>query len=531
MRYKDLKEEDLEYLKLIYYSEDINHNEKMSILTDKFGVTERTIRRWWKDNLSLSNVNFNIPPSLRDARDRILPEDVDVIFFASAQNKTSVNKPMLNSMLTYKRFLEKNLGKSVEIIFSPSRYRNPTSPIENSNKVEDWWDDAVKPYLYYNKVQLNDVLISADSRISPTAKNPLTSYEIIAKDRHVVLPHIRVHLQTLPTFNGKTVRSISTSGSVTRRNFSISKAGETAEENFVNGFVVIEKKDDDTCYYPRNVKCNTDGGFTDIIYKVSEDDVKIETTCKGFVWGDIHANQLNENVYKATMNLYKKIVPEQTVIHDLCNFSTVNPHTRTDFYAKRREIVEGNDLIQDEIENSFDFLRSFSDINTKLNVIVSNHDVFLDRHINDMDWKKDLYNSPSYLNLAYIQQTTDLSEYGSLYGRLICDEFGNKVRYVKFGESLDICGYECGVHGDHGANGAKGSKITFSKLNTKMIYGHVHSPFIYNGVTAVGVTCNKGQYYTRKGLSSWAYAHSIIHNNCKNQLLIFTDDYKLSGLI
>ncbi len=64
-----------------------------------------------------------------------------------------------------------------------------------------------------------------------------------------------------------------------------------------------------------------------------------------------------------------------------------------------------------------------------------------------------------------------------------------------------------------------------------MIHAHGHSPTIHNGVTMVGVTSVLDQYYNRRGLSSWAYAHSVIHTTCKNQLLVFGDDLKISSLI
>jgi hypothetical protein len=64
-----------------------------------------------------------------------------------------------------------------------------------------------------------------------------------------------------------------------------------------------------------------------------------------------------------------------------------------------------------------------------------------------------------------------------------------------------------------------------------MIHAHTHSPILFNSVTVVGVSCNIDQYYTRRGLSSWAYAHSIVHPNGKNQLLVLGDDLKISGLI
>lgn len=224
-------------------------------------------------------------------------------------------------------------------------------------------------------------------------------------------------------------------------------------------------------------------------------------------------------------------ISEQTVVHDLLDGETINPHERKDFFIQRRKIIEGKNMIEDEINHSFDIARVIKDTGSKLNVVISNHEVFLDRHINDMDWKKDLYNSPTYLKYAHIFQTVDLTEYGSLYGYLLKKEFGDEVAYINFNESLDICGYECGSHTDFGVNGAKGSPLTFARLNTKMIGAHGHSPLILDGFSRVGVTCNLDQYYTRKGLSSWAYAHSIIHNNCKNQLLVFTDDLQLSGLI
>ena len=102
-------------------------------------------------------------------------------------------------------------------------------------------------------------------------------------------------------------------------------------------------------------------------------------------------------------------------------------------------------------------LSEIVDTGTKVNVIISNHDIFLDRHVNDGNWKKDLHNSPAYLEMALIQQTVDLRQYGSIFGYMLYTQFGDDVKYINFGESLDIGGYECAMHGDHGANGARGS--------------------------------------------------------------------------
>lgn len=529
IKFKDLTKEDIEYITLIY-NEDMSHLEKMGILTKKFGVTDRSIRGWW-NKLNLKEPLSKLPKQLLAARDREFDPCADIVLFTAAQNKTGINRRFFENILAYKKFLE-GFGKKVELIVAPSRYRNPTSPVEADRKQgEQWWVDEVDQYLLYNKFQFGDTLISADSRIRPTAKRPLVGYEVLAKDNNLVLPHSRIHFNTMPRFKGKPLRTMSTTGFVTNRNYSDSKAGETGWQHHSYGFVVVEKKKDGTCHIPRNVKASSDGSFIDLVYEVNKGKISRIKGSAGFIWGDLHAAEINREVFDRTLDLYDVFRPDVTVLHDVFDGSTVNPHETKDMFIQRRKIIEGRYLIKDEIQHSFDLISEIVDTGSHVNVVLSNHDVFLDRYINDGNWKKDLHNSPTYLDYAKIQQTVDLRKYGTIYGYLLNQEFDGGVSYINYGDSLDIMGYECGLHADNGVNGAKGSPTTFAKLNTKMIGGHRHAPIIQDGYTGVGVTCNMDQYYTRKGLSSWAYAHSVVHSNGKNQLLVFGDDYKISDLI
>lgn len=52
-----------------------------------------------------------------------------------------------------------------------------------------------------------------------------------------------------------------TTGYITSKNYSKSKAGSVAHENHCYGFVVLELKDKDSCYIPRNVKVKSDGFY------------------------------------------------------------------------------------------------------------------------------------------------------------------------------------------------------------------------------------------------------------------------------
>lgn len=530
-KFKDLTPEQKEYLRYVYHSEK-THKEKTDTLSKKFGVNERTIRKWWQ-NLDLKKQSYDLPPQLRKALEREINKDSKVLLITTAQNKTTLNEEFLQSLKTYQDFITNSLGKQTEIVIVPSRYRNPTSNIETEKtKSEDWWDDSVEDLLFYGKVNFGDTLISADSRISPTAKEPLLGYELLASQGHVVLGHSKIHWRTLPRLRGEALRTMCTTGYLTNKNYSKSKAGEIGFEHHSYGFVVVELKEDNTCYIPRNVKVKSDGSFTDIIYSVNKDGVEIIDSSLGFVWGDIHNEVIDESFYKVSKDLVcNKLKPKKIVAHDVLDGFAFNPHEEKDLFIKRQKIVEGKHLIDKEIENVLNRLEDMKTCAEEFYVSESNHDIFADRHINNFNWKNDLHNSPTYLKLAYIQQTIDLRKYGNILGYLIWERFGESIKYVKMGETLKIADYECGQHGDYGSNGAKGQTRGFSRINTKMIHGHTHSPMIHNNVTAVGVTCMLEQYYNRKGFSSWAHAHSIIHNNGKNQLLVFGDDYSLSGLI
>ena len=151
------------------------------------------ISRNWKEELNLSEHPSSLPTQIKEAQKRELNKDTNIVFVTSAQNKTGVNNKFLNNLEAYADYLE-NLGNKVEIIIAPTRYRNPTSPTETKGqKTEQWWVDEVIPYLHYGKLQFGDTLISTDSRIRPTAKEPLLGYEVLAKDNNLILPHSKIH--------------------------------------------------------------------------------------------------------------------------------------------------------------------------------------------------------------------------------------------------------------------------------------------------------------------------------------------------
>lgn len=525
--FNTLTGKEITYLKKLHADEDKKHTEKMSEAEKLFGVGERTIRRWW-ENLGLSNKRVEKTQQLEEARKKEIAENTDVVLVTSCQNKTSINKDMLSNMEAYKEFLQSK-GFSVEIVVVPTRYRNPTTNEESSEKMKDLeWDSNISKYLHYGKYKVGNTLISADTWINPTAKQPLQGYELFAAQNHLVLGHPRVHSIPLPRLRNKESFRMCTTGYISVKNYSRSKAGQTADAHHGYGFVIVENS-----LIPRNVKVKSDGSFIDLVYEVKDGGVSQIDSVEAIVLGDLHSAVIDEKFfYGVTKPLLCDVFkPKAIVCHDALDGTSFNPHEEKDMFVLKKKIRDGLHLIEEEIKHTLEIINSLKECTDKVYVTESNHDVFLDRHINNFNWKKDLHNSEAYLKLALVQQTEDLEKFGNVFGYLINERFGEDVKYLKYGDSLEIQGYLLSLHGDCGINGAKGNMSSFNKVNVKMIHGHNHTPIMMDNVTSVGVTCKINQHYNRKGFSSWGYAHSIVLPNGKNQLLCFTDDYKLTNII
>lgn len=529
--YKELTNSDKEYVALIYEEENMGHEEKTRLLAEKYGVVERTIRNWWT-KLGVTKNNSQLPIQLQKARENTLDGDEEVLLITALQNKTLLHKEMWENMLTYKSFIEEVLGKKARIVVIPSRYRNPiTLETIKKYKKQEWWAPEVSDYLYYYRLKFGNLTVAADVRVRPTAMNPLSGFEPLAGDGHLILGHPRHQFKTLARFKGDTLKTMGTTGFLNRSSYTVSKAGAKAGEHHSYGFVVCEKDTEDKCFVPRKVKVNFDGSFTDVVWNVSDSEVTRIDSSDGFVWGDIHNQVLDPKKKEASDALMSMLNPEKVIFHDVLDGASFNPHEKKDLFIRRRKILEGNYNIEEEVDSSLDFLEHYAKKpGLDVFVIQSNHDEFLDRHIKETDWRKDLHNSGGYLKYASIQQSEDLREHGNIFGFLINQRYGDDVTYVKYTDPLRINGY-LNFHGEFGSNGSRGSATVFRKLNTKVVHAHTHSPYMLDNVMCVGTSTMLWQYYNSKGPSSWAFSDAIYHSDGKNQLIVYNDNYEFSNLM
>jgi hypothetical protein len=89
-------------------------------------------------------------------------------------------------------------------------------------------------------------------------------------------------------------------------------------------------------------------------------------------------------------------------------------------------------------------------------------------------------------------------------------------------ESFNLAGIECGMHGHYGPNGARGSIKNLSRLGSKVISGHGHTPGIEEGHFRTGTSTPLRLEYTN-GPSSWLNSHVVVYASGKRSIITIID--------
>ena len=52
MNFKDLKQEEIDYARSVYQNKELSWDDRMKVLVDFFGKSERTVRKWCSERLN-----------------------------------------------------------------------------------------------------------------------------------------------------------------------------------------------------------------------------------------------------------------------------------------------------------------------------------------------------------------------------------------------------------------------------------------------------------------------------------------------
>lgn len=497
-----LTKSESNYIRKICGNQSIKPEQKANILTKHFGIDISTLSSWIKlMGLSLAPTQFSRAKFHRlKKRKRYL--------ISSAQNASHANIDLLENMKVYAKFI----GAEIGII--ATRYRNPTSTWHAEDEKNDVWDDAVQEFLTAKRQNLHpDLTLLADLKVQATAPNPTNGIELFGGHRSCIVGSPRIEMRSVAVLDDQKQKFLYSTGSVTAPSFTDSVAGGKAGEHHSYGFVVVEIESCNVVHV-RNVSAHKDGSFNDLIFRVENGNVTKENI-ECFVWGDSHFAQKDESVTEAFRGLCDDLGIEMSVLHDIWDSESINVHNIHNPVIQHELMMEGRDDLQKEIDQMFEELDWFNDNMKHTIVVASNHDDMLDRAMIKSDWRDNLKNAKIFVD--FLQLTLSHKAKDGVIPYLINNRYDG-ITALGVDDSYIHNGIELALHGHKGPNGSRGNILAFSKLSTKTIIGHSHTPGIRWGCYQVGISCGLKHGYN-KGLSGWAYAGCTLNKRGKRQLI------------
>lgn len=408
-----------------------------------------------------------------------------------AQNGTPLHIRFWENLLAYAEY------KGAEIHVIAGRYSNPTSVFQDRS--EDKWDSKVARYLDANRHIIEDIEILSDIKVQPTASMPLSGMEGVTSWRSCIIGHPRLHYKQLAVLADSPEKRLLTTGACTLPNYTDSKAGKKGEFHHTFGFAIIDRDG------VRQVSADSKGDFCD--YDVKVVDGKIDwAKASTAVFGDLHFGEHDPEALAKQIEVARHMNCDYVVLHDVFDGKSVNHHERGNPFA-----VFG--CLEDEVNKITRWINSYSDL--QFVIVRSNHDEWLDRYIDEVDWRK--FRNKEYMIDIISERIRKGNNWKGAIPYLMEKECKNVI-CLDSDESFMVQDVELGIHGHIGINGGRGTGTSFKKLSQKTITGHTHSPLLIDGHMCVGTTTKLRLGYN-KGASSWRHSMAIIHENGKRQLI------------
>lgn len=445
--------------------------------------------------------------------------DSSVFVITSAQNNTPVNECFLGALENYCDI------NDAELFVIPLKYNNPNVLVQDN---EVLWDELVQDYLLDTNIKVHPLVkIMGSLKINATSDNPLTGLDSLSKGDSVIIGHQQLQMKTLPVQQDDHPVIMTTTGTVTEKNYSISKLGAKADFNhsFSAAVVVVSNG----IFHIRHL--NFDGtGFYDLDQYYTAVD-HFHDTVEAIVTGDEHVIFIDKNVFNATYGkggLVESLKPRYIVRHDVIDCYSISHHHNYNVFTRYAKAMAGVNILSKELDEVVDFIIKTTPQGTKNIIVSSNHHDHITRWLNECDPKTDPHNAMLYHQLMYemLKRTSFSKEGGGtyhpnpfeLYSEKTFISCGLDVEFLSRSSTFKILGVEIASHGDKGNNGSRGSRPQYANLPSKTIIGHSHSPGITKGCYQVGTSSTLKLEYNQ-GASSWLNTHCIIHRNGKRQLV------------
>lgn len=454
------------------------------------------------------------------------------VILTSAQSNTPVWKPFLNNLIAYADWI------GADIYIAGFHYNT-------HKKTEASYAAEIENLIVTGPLNIaNRIMFCAEVPITPTAVAPLSGFEGYTHNMWGVFPHPKVQLTSVPVTMNVEPKHIMTTGCVTLPNYSMSKAGLKAHFHHIYGAVIVEI-DSDGDFFCRHLIAGHDGTFHDLDVCVEGGRVMEEISVEAITWGDIHPDQLDEEVAMGSWgvacddsgywvsvsnetDMLSQLAPRYQFFHDTLDFRRRNHHNIGDPHFRYKMHVEGTDSVEQELRNAASFLAAANNTCVGETIVVdSNHDRALTRWLKSADYRADPINAQYFLRLqlacydAIRLGNADFNIVPYAMEEAAPNVMLDHVTFLKETDTFRIADgrIECAIHGDKGINGSKGALRSYAKGAAKMNVADKHSAGIFDGVYMAGHSSKRDMFYNRGGLTTWSHTHIVTYHNGKRALV------------
>lgn len=433
-------------------------------------------------------------------------------FITTAVNGQQIHPGFMDSVQQYCK------EKDAMLILLPCH--DPAHNLDNS--VEWHFDKRLLnlPFVF-EYLPLNSNIHISSIRITAKQINPHTGLGRFVQGKgSAIFGSPKQNLDYIPVSNVKYPHALMSTGAITLPNYNTSRGNSfrsafIADYDHIIGGLIIEIEDD-KYYHFRQVQADKAGRFIDLGLMYDGDKIeKVAGTT--FILGDYHAGQHDPSAVKAWKEVAEKIGVETIVFHDLFNGLSINHHNAHKFLT-RAKMAKGNRLLlQDELKITSQVLMEWKKY--KRTVVKSNHDEFIDKWLEEGEFRRDPYNFQLGCKIAdQVMDDLDPLIAALKASKTISDEELESIHFLKRDEDFKIAGIECGTHGDKGPNGSRGSRANLENAYGKCVIGHSHTPGILRGVFQVGTTSLFDLEYNI-GPSSWMHCSCLVYPNGQRQMV------------
>lgn len=455
------------------------------------------------------------------------------LILTAAQDDTPVFKPFWDNLRAYARHLDADLAVG--------GFTYQLGLFEDHTVATGVYAEELRPYLEFGRVQLGpDMLVVGDANILPTTANPLAGWHTVNRGGHVIIPHARRALETIPRMPGQPARFVQSTGCVTEPSYTPRASGRKALFHHTFGALLVEF-DTDGEIFTRELAAEEDGSFQDLTARVDNGEITYGHRIEALNCGDDHVEVMSPAIALSTWGVdvaTNKVVtdnclvdvlrPRHQIHHDVNDFRPRNHHDRNSVLKRAKMLALGMTNVEDAILNATRFLLAASRPWCQTHQIESNHDDALTRWLEDPKGAEDEENAYYWTDLkaAWLRaiRRKDFTFNPVRHAMSAVAGYADTVNFVSYGQSLTIAGTENGLHGDVGISGARGTPNQFKRLGSKTNTQHTHSPRISEGAYTGGVSASLSQGYNDRSPGAWAHAHIVVYASGKRALLLMHED-------